>query len=341
MLEDGKGIKKVNKKTKKGKNNKKKRTKNTVINRFYYKKDRLNQLRGFCAVVQHDCSATKAGEALHLESATIGQQIKALEQQLNIELFDRNYTNRLVITEAGKKFYEMALPAVQNVDGVFQNFMKGLENERNNVLNIASLDVVITKMIPYLVKFKKDNPKIKISTFNISKEEAFNKLKNHEIDLALYPCDFGEECQIELEKKFIINYLEYWILYKGHPLENVDEKDITQQQIANYPFVVLDDCIYMKSFENFVKNYNIKSPITFRYGGLDIIKTMVKTKTCISLINGSYVNEKDFKELVFKNTMATMPVMSYFLFTCKNFEMKEISNKFIKIVEKNKENIFH
>ena len=38
------------------------RAKSEKANSFYYKRDRLNQLRGFCAVVQNDCSLIKASE---------------------------------------------------------------------------------------------------------------------------------------------------------------------------------------------------------------------------------------------------------------------------------------
>lgn len=314
--------------------------KNEVNNRFYYKKDRLNQLRGFCAVVQNDCSARKASKVLNLEPATIGQQIKSLEQEFDVELFDRKYTNKLVITEAGKKFYKMSLPALERVDSVFKNFIKELEYERKNVLNIASLDVVITNLIPFLAEMKKENPNLQISTFSIAKEKAFEMLINKELDIAIYPSNIDENMPIELERKAIIDYEEYWVLYKGHPLENINEKDITKDMIAKYPFAILDDLVYIKSFQDFIDDYNIKSPIALRYGTPNMIKEMVKSKLCISLLDGMYLNSNDRKELVCKNTRGAFRRMNYSYFVFKNSNQKQILKDFTNLMNKNKSSIF-
>ena len=45
---------------------------------FYYKKDRLNQLRGFCAVVQSG-SVNKAAKIVGVEPTAVSKQVKALE----------------------------------------------------------------------------------------------------------------------------------------------------------------------------------------------------------------------------------------------------------------------
>ena len=315
--------------------------KNEVNNRFYYKKDRLNQLRGFCAVVQNDCSARKAAKVLNLEPATIGQQIKSLEQEFDVELFDRKYTNKLVITEAGKKFYKMSLPALERVDGVFKNFIKELEYERKNVLNIASLDVVITNLIPFLAEMKKENANLQISTFSISKEKAFEMLIDKELDIIIYPCNINEEIPLELERKEIISYKEYWILYKGHPYENLKDKEITKDMIAKYPFAVLEDLIYIKSFEDFLNEYNIKSPIKLKYGTINMIKEMVKSKLCISLLDNSYLTKSDRDELVCKDAHDSFIPMSYYYFINKNSNLKEIVNLFLKILFKNVKIIFN
>lgn len=236
----------------------------------------------------------------------------------------------------------MALPALQAVDGVFQNFMSGLEYERNNVLNIASLDAIITKMMPFLIKFKKEHPDVNISTFNISKEEAFKKLINKELDLIFYASDVNDEIPVELERTKISSYACYWILYPEHPLAiKKNGKKITDEEIASYPFAVLEDSMYIKSFENFVREYNIKSPITLRYGTVDMLKAMVKSKTCITLLNETYITEEDRKNFVLKDTKENFDKMYYYYFANKNFKIKNIAKEFLEIVKKNNRTVFH
>ena len=301
--------------------------KNELINRFYYKKDRLNQIRGFCAVVQNGCSATKASKVLHLEPATIGQQIKSLETEFGTEFFDRKYTNKLVITDAGIKFYKMSIPIIDGIDNMFLNFKKELDYERQNVLNIASLDIIIVRLIPFFIKMKQENTDLEINTFNIPKERAFEMLDNRELDIAIYPCNINEELLDGLYRQKITEYKEYWILYKGHSYEKLKDIEITKEMMAKYPFAILEDLIYIESFQNFIDEYNIKSPIHFRYGTTDMIKNMVKNKSCVSLLNGLYLTEQDKKELIYKSTHVNFPLMNYYYFVKNN------SIKFKKPVE--------
>ena len=315
--------------------------KNDINNRFYYKKDRLNQLRGFCSVVQNGYSATKAAKVLHLEPATIGQQIKSLEQEFNVELFDRKYTNKLVITEAGQRFYEMSLPALEHMDSVFKNFIKELNYERKNILNIASLDAVITNLIPFLVKIKKNNPDLQINTFSIQKEEGINMLINKELDIVIYPCNINEEIPIELTRKEIIEYKEYWILYKGHPYEKLKDEEITKDMMAKYPFAVLEDFIYIKSFNNFISEYNIKSPIGLKCGTVNTIKSIVESELCVSLLSGIYLTKDDKNKLIYKNTCKNFTPMNYYYFVNKNLKLKEIVELFLKILFQNVYVIFN
>ncbi|MDD2840735.1 MAG: LysR family transcriptional regulator, partial [Rickettsiales bacterium] len=129
------------------------------MNNFYYKKDRLNQLRGFCALVQEG-TIVKAGEKIGVENATISKQIKALERDLKVSLFIKNkIRDRLVLSEEGKKFYERAISIVQETESLYKEFSKDVEDGKNNTLRIVSRDIIIEKMLPFIVEFKKKNPK--------------------------------------------------------------------------------------------------------------------------------------------------------------------------------------
>jgi DNA-binding transcriptional LysR family regulator len=64
----------------------------------------LNQVQVFCTVAKH-LSYSMAAEELFITQPAVSQQVKALERQLNVKLFER-VGNKLFLTEAG----EMVLP---------------------------------------------------------------------------------------------------------------------------------------------------------------------------------------------------------------------------------------
>ena len=60
----------------------------------------LNALKAFEAAARHE-SFTKAARELNVTQGAVSHQVKALEAELGLRLFDRE-RQRLVITEAGR-----------------------------------------------------------------------------------------------------------------------------------------------------------------------------------------------------------------------------------------------
>ncbi len=62
------------------------------LSQFYYKNNRLQQIRGFCNTVTYG-SLAKAAKILNLTQSSISLQIKTLERDLNTSLIKRNKKN--------------------------------------------------------------------------------------------------------------------------------------------------------------------------------------------------------------------------------------------------------
>src|SRR5256885_4705022 len=66
----------------------------------------LDLLVGFESAARH-LSFTKAGEELFLTQSAVSRQIKELEDQLGVPLFERRH-RALALTDAGQQFYASA-----------------------------------------------------------------------------------------------------------------------------------------------------------------------------------------------------------------------------------------
>ena len=64
------------------------------------------QLEYFLAVA-HELNFTKAAESMYVSQTAVTQQIKALEEQLGVSLFERT-KKKVVLTPAGKVFLQEA-----------------------------------------------------------------------------------------------------------------------------------------------------------------------------------------------------------------------------------------
>src|SRR5262245_13273716 len=73
----------------------------------------LDLLLGFEAAARH-LSFTKAGEELHLTQSALSRQIKDLEDQVGVPLFQRRH-RALALTDAGQQFHTVAAQVITSV----------------------------------------------------------------------------------------------------------------------------------------------------------------------------------------------------------------------------------
>jgi LysR family glycine cleavage system transcriptional activator len=73
----------------------------------------LNALKAFEAAARHE-SFTRAAEELCVTQGAVSHQVKALEEELGLKLFNRE-RQRLVITEAGRAYLEVVRDALDRI----------------------------------------------------------------------------------------------------------------------------------------------------------------------------------------------------------------------------------
>lgn len=113
-------------------------------------------LRTFCVAAQ--ClSFKKAAEHLFLTPSAISHQIKQLEDQLGLNLFER--LNRSIeLTAVGKRFYKVIWPLMSQLDSIVSDFNKSQENS-TITLNMPEF-FASEVFVPRLSEWTEDNQEI-------------------------------------------------------------------------------------------------------------------------------------------------------------------------------------
>src|SRR5450755_3161651 len=96
--------------------------------RFYYKGNRIKQLRAFCYAVKFGTIA-RAADGLFLSASSVSLQLSALENELGARLLERTRP-RLALTREGQMLYDLARPlveGVENLDQLFRTQRQGLD----------------------------------------------------------------------------------------------------------------------------------------------------------------------------------------------------------------------
>jgi len=116
----------------------------------------LNALKAFEAAARHE-SFTKAAQELNVTQGAVSHQVKALEAELGLRLFDRE-RQRLVITEAGKAYLEVVRDAFDRLAAGTERL---LQRRRSGVLTVTTSPNFAAKWLVHrLGRFAESQPGI-------------------------------------------------------------------------------------------------------------------------------------------------------------------------------------
>lgn len=126
----------------------------------------LRQLRYFVKAAE-TLNFSEAAKALYITQSTLSQQIRQLEAELGIALFERN-SHSVILTEAGEQLLYQAIDAITAAD-VCVTKINDLKQLQTGTLNIGvtySFSPILTEP---LIMFMKQYPNVKLNIYyNVS-----------------------------------------------------------------------------------------------------------------------------------------------------------------------------
>jgi LysR family glycine cleavage system transcriptional activator len=130
----------------------------------------LRGLRTFCVAARYESFKAAAGE-LFVTASAVSQQVKGLEEELGLRLFDRS-ARELVLTEDGRALYEALSPLIDQLDDIVAGFRKAgrRESVRISVQPFFGSEF----FVPRLSEFTEKHPEIDIQVG--TSDEASEKL---------------------------------------------------------------------------------------------------------------------------------------------------------------------
>lgn len=126
---------------------------------------------------------TEAARQLFISQSTLSQQIKQLEDELGIPLFDR-IGKRVRLTEAGLRFLPFARQSLRDAENgrLVINDLKGLKTGDIHIGVTYGLSSLLT---PVLIDFSATYPHIKLVVDFGTSQELLDKLRSAKVDFLL------------------------------------------------------------------------------------------------------------------------------------------------------------
>lgn len=295
---------------------------------FYYKKNCLQQLKGFCNVVQLG-NISKAAKKMGLSQSTITLQVQSLERDLETKLFDRD-KKRIKLNKDGEIFYDMISQHLNGIESSYQEFIKRKNNQQPTI-KIAAHHVAISHLLPpYIKQFQEKYPDVKISIKNLAPGDAIKRLREDGVDFILYP---GVHAAEEFESHTYFSYDPVLIMHKDHPLAKKSEIKLTD--ISKHNVVRIDSSlITLPLFEDTFREFGFKTNIDFENGSWEMVKSFVREGIGLGFISKLYITKND-SDLICYDLKKFFPAAEYSLITKSGRHLTQEVMDFIEIVNKN------
>jgi LysR family transcriptional regulator, hydrogen peroxide-inducible genes activator len=166
----------------------------------------ITQLQYVLAVAEHR-NFTLAAEKCFVTQPTLSMQIQKIEEELNIQIFDRS-KKPIQLTEIGQKIVNQAKNIVNEADRM-QDIVEQQKGFIGGEFRLGIIPTVMPTLLPmFLNNFIKKYPKVKLIIEELNTDEIIIRLKNGHLDAAIAATPLQED-----KIKEIVLYFEPFVAY--------------------------------------------------------------------------------------------------------------------------------
>jgi len=255
---------------------------------------KLQQLRYICEVARRGLNVSSAAERLHTAQSGISTQIRLLEEELSVQIFERHGKRLVSITPAGRTIIEMAERILCEAENI-QQVSEQLNDHSKGTLSIATIHAYANYSLPPLIKkFSNQYPGIQLRIHQGDPDQLVDMVISRTADMAITTAP--ENVPDELIMLPYRTWNMAAITLPNHPLQN--NQPLTLEGLAAYPLVTYDYAFASRSSINsaFDKK-GLMTNIALTAHDSDIIKTYVKLGLGVGLVAKSSIDDEKDSEL--------------------------------------------
>ena len=234
---------------------------------------KLQQLRYACEVARRDLNVSTAAESLHTSQPGLSRQIKALEDELGVEIFVRRGRRLTGVTEPGRAVLAIAermLADAANLKRAGEDY----ESRNLGTLTIATTHTQARYALPKAVAaFKRRYPKVHLIIHQGNPTQVCAQVAGGEADLCIATEQVAEHPALVALPCYQWNRCV--VVPPRHPL--LKAQPITLEAIAAYPIVTYDFAFANRSLVNRAfEQRGLTANVVLTAFDADVIKTYVE-----------------------------------------------------------------
>ncbi len=283
----------------------------------------IRDLQYFLAVAELEHFGQAADQCC-VSQPTLSGQIKKLEEQLGVTLFERT-NRRVMLTETGRQIAHSARRILREV-GTIHEIAESCHDPMAGKFRLGAFPTLATYIFPDLVlKVKEVMPNLRLILIEEKTAVLIEKLRHGEIDAALLALPVYDDFLLShklFEDKF------YLAVPADHELTKYDI--VNQGILSKHRLLLLEEghCLRDQALE-VCQLHGIAEEQDFKATGMETLRQMVKAGTGITFIPEIAMNqnERDIRYIPFE---VPAPARTIGLVWRKTTARQQVMDKIIK-----------
>ncbi len=246
----------------------------------------LQQLRYAAEIARRGLNVSEAALALHTSQPGVSRQVRALEEELGVGIFQRQGKRLVAVTEAGREILagiDRALAEIASLKAIAEEH----SSEGRGHLTVAVTHTQARYALPKVVTaFKKRYPEVRLKLLQGSPHQLARLVIGGDADLAIATealADYPELVSIP-------GYQWHHVIVvpAGHPLARA--KTLTLEAIAKHPVVTYDPSFTGRSaIDRAFEQRGLAPEIALTALDSDVIKSYVALGLGVGIVSSMAV----------------------------------------------------
>ena len=194
----------------------------------------LRQIRSFLSIAE-TLHFGRAAELIHLSQPALSLQIRALEEEVGVRLFERN-RRKTTLTAAGFAFRDDAAAALSQLEQAIRSARLAADGKLGR-LRIGFISTAVSEIVPDIVRqFRKLNPEVELSLRNILTAEQVQMLETGSLDIGFLRLPIGGHSALDV----VTVHREPFVLVVPSSHKLAKRKRVRLREVAGQDFVMYE-----------------------------------------------------------------------------------------------------
>jgi DNA-binding transcriptional LysR family regulator len=282
----------------------------------------LRQIRSFLSIAQ-TLHFGRTAELIHLSQPALSLQIRALEEEIGVRLFERN-RRKTTLTATGVALRNDAAAALSQLDQAIRKSRLAASGKLG-LLRIGFVSTAGNEFVPDIVRqFRKSNPEVEFSLRNILTEEQVRMLETGALDIGFLRVPIGEHSDIDV----VTVHRERFVLVVPSSHKLAKRKRVHLREVAGEDFVMYERA-YAPGFHDLMfgilRDARIAPNVTQTAVEIPTLISLVASGMGITIMPASVV-KRTVASVVACEILDRIPMVEIAIAVSKRFRMAVVDN---------------